>query len=118
MDAQRFRLAEKALTGSPAFRSLDSRQMRDALRKQFHLLMVDEEAAITALPRLVPAQEDRVAVLDLIDKAAAEIGGLNAEQSRDVERLRGILSETASEPRTGGQRRRPPPEGREQRPLH
>lgn len=122
VDAQRFRLAEKALTGSPVFRGLGSRQMRDALRKQFFLLMIDEEAAIAALPRLVSEPGERAAVLDLIEKVAAEAERPTVDESRDLERLRGMLSESVAEPRTGGPRRRgagsQSSEGREQRPLH
>lgn len=96
VDAQRFRLAEKALTTSPAFSGLGSRQMRDMLRRQFFLLMVDEEAAIAALPDVVAHNQDRAAVLETVEKVANEIGGVSAEQRADIERVRKLLAEPAT----------------------
>ncbi|MBC7906841.1 MAG: DUF3141 domain-containing protein [Rhodospirillaceae bacterium] len=117
VDAQRFRLAEAALTGSAM---LDSRQMRDAIRRQFYLLIVDEEAAIAALPDLVASADDRKAMLDVVDKVAAEIGGITSEQQDDLERVRRMLTAPVTEARTAGSRRRgpPPPSAETQRPLH
>lgn len=122
VDAQRFRLAEKALTGSPIFAGLGSQAMRDKLREQFFLLMVDEERAIATLPRLMANDDDRKATLDLLDKVADDIGGIGAEQQADLGRVRELLtSEAAVESpgrrsrRRGGDGPQPAPE---RQPLH
>lgn len=126
VDAQRFRLAEKALTGSPIFSDLSSQAMRDKLREQFFLLMVDEEHAIAALPRMMANDDDRNAAIDLMDKVILDIGGISAEQQADFEWIRGLLTQeipTAAKPvgegrrarRRGGDGPQPAPDGR---PLH
>jgi pimeloyl-ACP methyl ester carboxylesterase len=125
VDAQRFRLAEAALTGTAMFRGLDSRQMRDMLRQQFFLLMVDEEEAIAVLPNLVRSENDRSSMLKLLDEVAADMGGITAEQQDDLGRIRDILAvpeggeaKPASRKRSERRGGQPPTEGREQRPLH
>lgn len=126
VDAQRFRLAEKAITGSDIFAGLDSRQMRDALRQQFFLLMIDEDRAIAALPEMLPNEESRRAALDLVDKVAADIGGLSAEQKADLARLRDLLpfakplAAPAAEPARRSRRsaEKVDENSRQQRPLH
>lgn len=121
---ERFRLAEAALTRSPLFKDLDSRHMRDMLRQQFFLLMIDDSAALAALPRMLSGADERAAVLDLVDRIAAEIGGLSSEQQEDIDWLHALLPLTAEQegaPATPSRRDRrrgqsgPPSE---QRPLH
>lgn len=124
VDAQRFRLAEKALTESPIFAGLNGRRMRDALREQFFLLMVDEDRAIAALPRLLPSEEDHKAAFDLIDKIVSDIGEISAEQKGDLEHIRELLARppAAAAPVAEGRRSRrggePPQKAPEGRPLH
>lgn len=124
IDAQNFRLAEAALVHSPIFRSYGSQQMRDALRQQFFLLMIDEAAAMAALPRMVADADERKSMLDLIDKITADIGGITAEQQDDIRWIRELLSLPVAAGGKGvGHRRHvrrsgETPEGPEQRPLH
>lgn len=123
VDTDRFRLAEKALAREPAFAGLDSRGMRDALRRQFFLLMLDEDKAIAALPRMLGTAKDRESVLGLVDKVAEEIGGLSPPQQEDMNAIRDLLAlpEPAEDRppsvrrsrRSGEAHRNPPP-----RPLH
>lgn len=121
VDTQRFHLAEAALTRSALFQGLDSRRMRDMLRQQFFLLMIDETAALAALPRMIPNTAERTTVLDIVDRMAAEVGGITAEQQEDVDWLRTLLPLTATEesrpPESPRRERRRGPSS-EQRPLH
>ncbi|MCR6632834.1 MAG: DUF3141 domain-containing protein [Magnetospirillum sp.] len=125
VDTRRFHLAEAALSHSPLFQGLGSQRMRDALRQQFFLLMIDEAAALAALPRMAATAEDRAAVLDLVNGIAADIGGVTPEQQEDIDWLRELLPTTTAaagdtppaSPRRGrrrGQSGTPP----EPRPLH
>lgn len=123
IDAERFRLAERAAARDPLFAGLDSRGMRDMLRRQFFLLMLDEDQAIAALPRLLASSADREAALALVERIGSEIGGLSAEQQDDLDALRDLLalpSPAGERAATGRRSRRtearpdnPPP-----RPLH
>ncbi len=117
VDAQRFRLAEAALAESPMFRGYDSRRMRDALRRQFFLLMVDEEAAMAALPELVADQDERKTVIELVDSVVSGLGDISAEQQDDLDRVRDLLAAPAPAARPGGSRRRGARHDT-QRPLH
>lgn len=123
VDTQRFRLAEAALTRSPLFQGLDSRRMRDMLRQQFFLLMIDEAAALAALPRMVSGAEDRGTVLDLVDRMAAEVGGISPDQQEDIDWLKTLLPVAApeeghAEPSRRARRRGSSGPSPEQRPLH
>jgi pimeloyl-ACP methyl ester carboxylesterase len=101
VDAERFRLAESTLTKDAAFAGLDSRRMRDALRQQFLLLMLDEDKAIATLPTMIATATDRASALDLVDRIATEIGGVDAQQRDDLDALRDLFATTApgEEPR-------------------
>lgn len=106
VDAQRYRLGEKALTAAPVFSAPDPRRMRDALRRQFFLLMLDEDRAIAALPSMLPRPQDRAAALELVERIAADIGGIDSDQWGDLDGLRDLLGLPArtngpSVPRTG-----------------
>lgn len=115
VDAQRFRLAETALTTSPIFSDFDSRQMRDALRHQFFLLMLDQERAIATLPELVTGEDDRAELLGLVDKIAAEIGGVDADERADINRIRQMFSGAEPSPTRPGRKTETP---QQRRPLH
>jgi hypothetical protein len=58
------------------------------VREQFHILLVDEEAALTAIPSLLPADADsRVKAIELIKQVIAARGELSAEDKERMQRV-------------------------------
>jgi pimeloyl-ACP methyl ester carboxylesterase len=67
-------------------------QFKQMLREQFHLLSLDEERAIEALPELVKGEEPAAAAaLEALGRVAAAPGPLDLEGRRRLKRIEGLL---------------------------
>jgi hypothetical protein len=70
------------------------------VREQFYMLIVDQPAALAAIPGMLPADMDRrraaVAMLRQVLGAAGEITGEIAERLRHVERLFGLADKAVA----------------------
>jgi hypothetical protein len=92
---RRIRRAQKDMPSLPlpAFKAL--------VRDQYFMLLIDREAAVAALPSLVPADpETRRKVLAVIHEVVGALGKLNSEgeaRLREIARLFGLEEEAASE---------------------
>ena len=90
--------------GFEAIRSLrrkDSTLSLDAfktmVRQQFLMLVIDEEAAVDALPGLLPPdQAERLEVLDMLRSVLAAAGPLDGESARRMERVTAIFAPPAA----------------------
>ena len=90
--------------GFEAIRSLrrkDSTLSLDAfktmVRQQFLMLVIDEEAAVDALPGLLPPdQAERLEVLDMLRGVLAAAGPLDGESARRMERVTAIFAPPAA----------------------
>ena len=76
---RRIRRAESGLPLS-AFKAL--------VREQFHMLLVDEEAALTAIPSMLPADAAaRVKAIELIKQVLSARGELTADDKERMQRI-------------------------------
>ena len=90
--------------GFEAIRSLrrkDSTLSLDAfktmVRQQFLMLVIDEEAAVDALPGLLPPDRaERLEVLDMLRGVLAAAGPLDGESARRMERVTAIFAPPAA----------------------
>ena len=90
--------------GFEAIRSLrrkDSTLSLDAfktmVRQQFLMLVIDEEAAVDALPGLLqPDRAERLEVLDMLRGVLAAAGPLDGESARRMERVTAIFAPPAA----------------------
>jgi hypothetical protein len=72
--------------------ALSLREFKAMVRQQFLMLVIDEEAAIAALPGLLPPDEARrLAVLDMLRGVLAAVGPLEGEGARRMERVTAIF---------------------------
>ncbi|WP_095087759.1 DUF3141 domain-containing protein [Mesorhizobium sophorae] len=81
--------------------ALSLHEFKATVRQQFLMLVIDEEAAIAALPGLLPPDEaKRLAVLDMLRGVLAAGPPLDGESARRLERVTEIFAPpTASAPR-------------------
>ncbi|MDA8231188.1 MAG: DUF3141 domain-containing protein [Magnetospirillum sp.] len=125
VDAGRYRLAGEVMGRGHFLGDWPVRRLREAMRDQSMLLLLDEEAAMAALPLMLPAGEDRRQVIATVHAVVREVGGLPARQAAElaaVERL--IAPEGPAEaeaapaipPAAPGRKRAPKPAGG--RPVH
>ena len=67
-------------------------RFKEMVREQFQLLLLDEERAIEALPKLVKAGEpEAVMALDALRRIVAAAGALDLEGKRRLDRVEGLL---------------------------
>ncbi|WP_419696764.1 DUF3141 domain-containing protein [Mesorhizobium muleiense] len=75
-------------------------EFKAMVRQQFLMLVIDEEAAIGALPGLLPPDEaQRLAVLEMLRGVLAAAGPLDDESARRMERVTAIFAPPAASPR-------------------
>ncbi|MCW2241226.1 DUF3141 domain-containing protein [Azospirillum canadense] len=75
--------------------SLD--EVRAVFREQVFLLLIDEEAAMAALPVLLPEDKDRKTVLELAERVLSAAAPLTAEQRARLREVSAILERDRAE---------------------
>jgi hypothetical protein len=77
-----------------AYPDLSLTDFKERVREQYNMLLIDEEAALTAIPSMLPSDaETRAEAFDLIRKVLSATGTLSAEDSErlaQIGRLFGI----------------------------
>jgi hypothetical protein len=72
----------------PVNRQMTLAELKVALREQYMLLRLDEERAVSAIPRLLPdSEQSRQAGLDAIRRVVAAPGVLSDESARRLARI-------------------------------
>lgn len=94
-DERQFRLIQHFLRETPEDKRPTVKQLKQAFRRQSLVLLLDEERAIEALPKLLPDPEERRLVLQVVYKIAAAVGSLNEAQTERFHRIEEILELTA-----------------------
>jgi hypothetical protein len=67
-------------------------EFKAAVREQWAILVVDERAAIEALPQLLPTATERHVFSDLVEATVASTGKLNADGQRRLREVTDLLA--------------------------
>jgi len=96
-DERPFRLVQQLIEKLPEAERPTIDQLKAAVKRQMFTLLLDEERAVNALPRLLPEMQQRRQVLKFARLiATARAGQLSAAQERRFQRLEEILGITGS----------------------
>ena len=99
-DERAFQTLRRLRDEHPALEHLPLNQVRANFREQVFLMLLDEVAALAALPTLVPEAQDRKEVVAAAERVLSASGPLDAAQRR---RLRHVESILAGKAEPGGQ---------------
>ena len=97
VDVRGFRMAEQLRDKYLVGERLPGPRRREMVREQFFLLILDEVAALAALPRMLPLPADRITALDATRQILSAKGELSAERRARLARIETILNEKVSE---------------------
>ena len=92
VDVRGFRMAERVRDQHFGGERLPGAQRRELVREQFFLLLLDEAAALAALPRMLPAPKDQAAALDMVRQVLSAKGELSDERRARLARVEAILN--------------------------
>jgi hypothetical protein len=96
-DERPFRLIQQFIREAPAHERPTLAKLKETFRRQSFVLLIDEERAVNALPKLLPEMEDRNRALELVFQiATARAGKLNDSQEARFHRIEEILGVTLS----------------------
>ena len=104
VDERPFRLIEHFIREAPEKIRPTFEQLKQAFKRQLFILLLNEEKAINALPKLLPEMDLRLRALELVRRiATASAGKLNDSQEkrfRQMEKILGVAEQgvTAPEP--------------------
>jgi pimeloyl-ACP methyl ester carboxylesterase len=87
---------ERLLASSERFRKLDQREFLHMVGQQARILQVDENKALKALGKLIPAPEDRQTAMGLVQEIVAAGSGMAREQKAMLSKIKDILQEKSS----------------------
>src|SRR5690242_12676196 len=92
VDVRGYRMAERVRDQHLAGERLSGPRRRELVREQFFLLLLDEAAALAALPRMLPLAKDRTAALEMVREVLSAKGDLNEERRTRLARVEAILN--------------------------
>jgi hypothetical protein len=92
VDVRGFRMAERVRDEHVAGERLSGARRRELVREQFFLLLLDEAAALAALPRMLPSSHDRAVALEMVQKILSAKGDLNDERRARLARVAALLN--------------------------
>ncbi|CAO3424778.1 DUF3141 domain-containing protein [Azospirillum doebereinerae] len=111
VDERAFHTLRQLRNEYPEAERLPLNQIRAVFREQVFLMLIDEAAAMAALPRLLPDQKSRLDVVALAERVLASSGPLDDEQRARLGEVEAILAGDEGEdgetplrivPRNGG----------------
>ena len=92
VDERPFRLIQQFLREIPDDKRPTMEQLKQAFRRQSFVLLIDEERAINALPKLLPEMDQRNRAFELVHQiATARAGKLDNSQETKIHHLKEIL---------------------------
>ncbi|NLJ29673.1 DUF3141 domain-containing protein [Desulforhabdus amnigena] len=101
VDERPFRLAQQLIREAPADERPTLAQLKQALKRQWFILLMDEERAINALPKLLPDPDRRALALELVYRiATARTGKLEDSQQVRFRKIEEILGVSISSDQT------------------
>jgi len=119
VDERAFAVLRQVRASQPESRRMSLAQFKELVREQYLMLRLDEERAIAALPKLLPADAtERAGAMDLIRRIVSAGGEPSGEVKARIERM-GAIFAAAAGARDEGDRRpaelgvaAPPPSAR------
>jgi hypothetical protein len=101
IDERGFAALQEVGAALPAAKRVGLARLKEAVREQFLILLLDEERAIAALPKLLPeTRKERETGLAALRRITAARGPLPAEGSRRLARIEALFSSPAASPDT------------------
>jgi hypothetical protein len=92
VDERGFAALKEVSAALPAAKRLGFARLKEVVREQFLILLLDEERAIAALPKLLPEnRKEREAGLAAVQRIAAARGALPTEASRRLTRIEALF---------------------------
>ncbi len=92
VDERPFRLIQQMIRKAPAEIRPTFAQLKQAIRRQWFVLLLDEERAISALPKLLPEMDQRTWALNLVHQIAiTRADKLDVSQEASFRRMEEIL---------------------------
>jgi len=93
VDERGFAMLKKLHEAQPPGRPRSMAQLKQVLREQSLFLRLDQERAIEALPKLLPADpEDRARTLRAVQRIAGASGELSDEGKRRLDRIEKLFA--------------------------
>jgi len=101
VDERPFRLVQQLIRQAPADKRPTLAQVKQAFKRQWFVLLMDEERAINALPKLLPDPDERAPALEFVHRiATARTGKLEDSQQARFRKLEEILGVSISSDQT------------------
>ncbi len=92
VDERGYAVLKAISAATPPERRIGRTRFKEVMREQFLILQLDEERAITALPKLLPEDRaEREAALATLRRVLAARGALAGESKRRLERIESIF---------------------------
>ena len=91
IDERPFNLVQRMLTEVAPERRPTRDALKQALKREMFVLLIDEERAINALPKLLPDPKQREHAMQLARKVASAKGALSKDQEARLRRVEQIL---------------------------
>jgi hypothetical protein len=92
IDERPFNLIQRLGKEQPAGPRRTLAELKEAIRQQMFVLLLDEQRAIAALPRLMPDRKERARTLELARSIASAKGPLSASREARFRHIEQILS--------------------------
>ncbi len=92
-DTRGFRMAERVRDEQFAAElpALPPAERRELFKEQFFMLLLDEEGALAALPKLLPSEEERRSALEAARRVLSAVGELTPARKARLKRVTEIL---------------------------
>jgi hypothetical protein len=102
VDERAFAMLKAIRAMQPVEKRLSINQLKELLKEQFMLVLLDEERAVEAIPKLLPKNiEQRQVTLDAMHRMIAARGSLPEEGKRRLNRIEALFNVTAEKPTKG-----------------
>ncbi len=99
IDERPYNLMRRMMTEMPADQRPTLAQMKDAVKQQSFVLLIDAERAVNALPKLLPDMKQRQHALQVARKVASSRGPLSVQQEQRFRKLEEILGVKSALPK-------------------
>jgi hypothetical protein len=105
-DDRSFTILREINSEQPPSKRIGLARFKELMKKQYLILALDEERAVAAIPKLLPADHaERGALMAAVRRILSARGGLSAESERRLARVEALFRETDADPSGSSKRR-------------